>query len=469
MKKLRELYEIDSNVEVKDVKINSKNVVPGDIFVCTMGVTADRHDFIEEAVDNGAVAVVVSKDVKEKRVPIIKVENTNQELIKLARKLYDFQDEQLKLVGVTGTNGKTTIALMIQNLLGEDCGYMGTNGLISKTFQEKIINTTPDADRLYKYFKRFVEDGCKILSLETSSESFYRKRMETLQFEIGIIASITEDHLNIHKTIENYVDCKMELLRKVKPTGFSILNTEDKYYQLAKENAKGTILTYGKEEEATMRLIKIEENIDGSILTLQYEGNQYTCKSPYLGEMNAYNLMASLLASIALEKNLEELLEKVPNMKVIPGRMDVVVKKEYTVMLDYAHTTDAFKKVLPILNRIKQHHLVVVTGSAGGREHEKRPIMGKYILEEADHVIFTMDDPRNEKVLDIIHDLTKEATTHNYEIIIDRKEAIFKALESAQKGDIILIAGKGTDDYMAIGDKYLPYSDLEVIKEYYQK
>lgn len=467
MKKLRELYNIDSDVIIKDIKINSKNIEPGngDIFVCTMGVTRDRHDFIDEAIENGAVAVVVSKDVGKKKVPVIKVENTNEELFSLARKLYDFHDEDLNLIGVTGTNGKTTIALMIQSLLGSTCGYMGTNGIISKNFQEKILNTTPDADRLFKYFKRFIDDGCTTLSMETSSESFYRKRMETLRFQVGIIASITEDHLNIHKTIENYVDCKMELLRKVKEDGCSVLNIDDQYFSLARKNARGTIVTYGKEKSADMCLMEVVEKLDGSTVKFLYKNQMYTVESPYLGEVNAYNLMAALLACIALGKKIEELLPKVPTMKTIPGRLDMVIQKDYSVMLDYAHTTDSFKKILPILNRMKENRLIVVTGSAGGREHEKRGPMGSYILENSDHVIFTMDDPRYENVLDIIKDLTKDSKNTNYEIIVDRREAIKKAIREAQKGDIILVAGKGVDNYMAIEDKYLPYSDLEVIQE----
>lgn len=468
MKKLSELYPVNSDILIKDIKINSKEVEPGDIFVCTMGVTADRHDFIEEAIEKGASAIVVSKDVESQKVPVIRVENTNEELISLAKRLYDYEPENLKLVGVTGTNGKTTVAFIIKNLLGEFCGYMGTNGIISKSFNEKIRNTTPDADRLYKYFQKFTNDNCTILSMETSSESFFRKRLEGLNFEVGIITNITEDHLNIHKTIENYIDCKMELLRKVKDTGITILNKDDQYYETAYKNAHGTIWTYGKEKNNTMRLINVLETVDGSNVTIEYENQLYTMNSPYLGEINAYNLMASLLACLALGKTLPELVEKVPQLPIISGRMEALVKREYTVMVDYAHTTDAFQKVLPILNRIKNRNLVVVTGSAGGREREKRGPMGKYILENSDHVIFTMDDPRNESVLSIIEDLTKDSTNKNYEIIEDREQAIYKALDQAQTGDIILIAGKGCDNYMAIGDEYLPYSDIEVIKKYYQ-
>lgn len=469
MKKLSELYNIDSDVLVKDIKINSKEVEEGDIFVCTMGVTADRHDFIDEAIANGASAIIVSKDVEEKSVPIIKVESTNLELISLARRLYDFKDEDLSIIAVTGTNGKTTICTMIRELLGDGCGYMGTNGIKGKSFDEKIRNTTPDADRLYKYFKKFTDDGCKILSMEASSESFFRNRLDTLSFKVGIISNITEDHLNIHKTIENYVNCKIELLKHVSKDGVSILNTDDDYYDLALENARGKVLSFGKKENATIRLINVTYKNMESLVTFEYQNKTYQVESPFLGEVNAYNLLASILAVLSFGYNIEEILAKIPHLKPVPGRMDIVYNKEYTVVLDYAHTTDAFKKILPVLNGFKKNRLVVVTGSAGGREKEKRPIMGKYILDNSDHVVFTMDDPRNESVLDIIHDLTKEASTSNYEVIEDREKAIYNALDNAKHGDVILIAGKGVDDYMAIGDKYLHYSDLEVIENYFNK
>lgn len=469
MKKLSEIYDIDSQVLVKNVKINSKEVEKGDIFLCTMGVTADRHDFIDEAVRNGASCIVVSKDIKRSDVEVIRVEDTNKELISLSRKLYDFSDDDLSIIGVTGTNGKTTICTMIKDLLGDSCGYMGTNGVISKSFNEKIRNTTPDADRLYKYFRRFVDDGCKILSMETSSEAFYRNRLATLKFKVGIISNITEDHLNIHKTIENYVDCKMELLRNVMYDGFSILNTDDKYYDIALKNAKGKILTYGKDKNATMRLVSVVDTTLNSKVKFIYENKEYEVESPFLGEVNAYNLLASILAVISFGYNLDDILINVPNLSKVPGRMDIVYNKEYLTILDYAHTTDAFNKILPILNELKKNRLIVVTGSAGGREKEKRPLMGKCILENSDYVIFTMDDPRYENVQDIINDLISKSDNKNYEIIIDRKEAINKALSIAKDGDVVLIAGKGIDNYMAIEDKYIPYSDLEVINDYYNK
>lgn len=465
MKKISDLYNIDNDTLVKDIKINSKEVGDGDIFVCTMGVTADRHDFVNEAVKNGAKLIVASKKI-DVDVPVVYVENTNKELISLAKKVYDY-DNSLKLIGVTGTNGKTTVALMIKHLLGNNTGYMGTNGIISNSFNEMIRNTTPDADRLYKYFKRFKEDNCQNIVMETSSESFYRNRLDFLNFEIGILTNITEDHLNIHKTIENYVDCKMDLFRKVKKDGFCILNTDDNYYDLALKNSNGKVLTYGK-NESTLQIVDYKIYVDKTEITLKYNDNLYNFISPFIGEVNVYNITSSILACIALGENIDEIIGKISTIPKVAGRLDCLdTKTDYKVILDYAHTLDAFKKIIPFLNSVKTNKLVVVTGSAGGRQQDKRPLIGDYLLKNTDEVIFTMDDPRFENPLDIINDMIGENKNNNYKIIVDREEAINYSLDNAKSGDIILIAGKGIDNYMVIADKYLPYSDIEVIDKYF--
>lgn len=470
MKKLSELYPDCgySDVWIKGIKINSKEIEPGDLFICTMGVTADRHDFIEEAIEKGASAIVVEKDV-ECSVPTIKVENTNKELPLLASKFYEYPEKQLDLIGITGTNGKTTVATIIQDLIGNDiCGYLGTNGIICSKFQEPIRNTTPDSDRLYGYFRKFVDSGCKYLSMETSSEAFYRKRLEELRFQVGIITNITEDHLNIHKTIENYVSCKKELVSQVKEDGFSILNIDDHHYEEVREVAKGTILTYGK-QESTLQIIDCIYSSKNTKVTLKYKDKLYEFISPLLGEFNVYNLCASMLALVAIGYEMEEIIKKVPNIVAPSGRVEFLeFGQNYEIVLDYAHTPDAFSKLFGLLDNIKKGKIITITGSAGGREKEKRGPMGKLVLEKSDYVIFTMDDPRYEKVEDIISDLVSESDKTNYEIIIDRKEAIYKAFEIANENDIILVAGKGIDNYMAIEDKYLPYSDLEVIEEYFK-
>lgn len=474
MKRLKELYPEykGEDVEIQGIKINSKEVKPGDIFVCTLGVTTDRHDFIDEAIKNGASAVVVSRDI-QLQIPTIKVENTNRELPLLASRFYDHPEKEVKLLAVTGTNGKTTVASITQNLLGKDiCGYLGTNGIICSHFNEPIINTTPDSDRLYGYFRRFIDSGCAYLSIETSSESYFRHRLDNLEFEVGVITNITEDHLNIHKTIENYVSCKQQLLRQVRVGGTCILNTEDRYFSSCRDlvPADRHLLTYGKSPEATLRIIDYQLGDSSTKISLSYSGKIYTVDSPLLGEFNIYNLCASLLTLVALGYSFPTVLKKVSTIQSPEGRVQFLhFGQPYTIVLDYAHTPDAFTQLYPLLHAIQKGKLITVTGSAGGREKEKRPLMGKIVLENSDHVIFTMDDPRNENVEEIIDQLISLRPDRSYERIIDREQAIRHALEIAKPQDIVLIAGKGIDNYMAINNEYLPYSDLEVIQNFFDK
>lgn len=471
MKKLNELYPNCgySDILISGIKINSKEVEPGDIFVCTMGVTADRHDFINEAIKNGAVAVVVEKDV-ECSIPVIKVKNTNEELPLLASRFYDYPENNLDIIGITGTNGKTTVATIIQDLIGNDiCGYLGTNGIICSKFNESIRNTTPDSDRLYSYLRRFVDSKCKLVSMETSSEAFYRKRLENIKFKVGIITNITEDHLNIHKTIENYVACKKKLVNQVRNDGYSILNIDDEHYEEVRKVANGTILTYGK-KECTLQIVDTRFSLKDTKVTLKYQDKIYEFISPLLGEFNVYNLCAAILALITFGYDIDKIIKKINNIVAPSGRVNFLeYGQNFNILLDYAHTPDAFAKIFALLDAVKKGKIITITGSAGGREIEKRGPMGKLVLDKSDYVIFTMDDPRYEKVEDIINDLLSESNKNNYEIIIDRKEAIYRAFEMAKENDIVLVAGKGIDNYMAVEDKYLPYSDLEVIEEYFKE
>jgi len=317
------------------------------------------------------------------------------------------------------------------------------------------------------YFDRFVDSGCKYLSLEASSEAFYRHRLDNLKFKIGILTNITEDHLNIHKTIENYVSCKQQLFKQVRSDGYSILNVDDKYYESTKKIANGTILTYGK-KESDLQIISIKEYLDKTSITLKYKNNLYDIESPLLGEFNVYNLCAGILATLALEFDLNTIINNISNIKVPSGRCQFLdYGQNFSIVLDYAHTTDAFSKLYDLLDKVKKNRIITVTGSAGGREHEKRKNMGKLVLDKSDYVILTMDDPRDEDVNSIIDDLVSISDKKNYERIFDRKEAINKALSIAEEGDIVLIAGKGVDNYMAIGNKYEPYCDLDVIDAFF--
>lgn len=469
MKKLSELYQVDSDVMIKGIKMNSKEIEEGDLFVATQGVVADRHDFIDDAIEKGASAVVVSKDVGVKSVPVIKVENTNQELPKLCAKFYNHPEKELFIIGVTGTNGKTTVAKILYDMIGSDAAYLGSLGAIWKDKRESLINTTPDSDKLFKYFRKMVDDGCKILVMETASEAFYRKRLEEIEFDISILTNVTGDHLNIHKTMDNYIACKSELFMKTKKDGICILNSDDKFYQNMKDCANGKVVTYGK-ESSDAKIINVELDDEQTYVEIVIDNKKEQFHIPLPGEYNAYNFSACILVLLNLGYSLGEIRQRINNIKTIEGRGEFIDKgQDFKIVLDYAHTPEALRNILEYLNKVKKGKIITVTGSAGGREHEKRPAMGRVVLDMSDYVIFTMDDPRYEDPNDIIDDLLKDSTSTNYERIIDREKAIYKAFDMAEKDDIVLVAGKARDNYMAVEDKYLPYNDYDVILSYFEE
>ena len=470
MMKLSDLYEGYPDCLISGIKINSKEIVKGDLFVCTKGVVADRHDFIDEAIEKGASAIVVSRDVGKKSVPIIKVKDTNKELMSVCSKFYNYPYDKLSMIGVTGTTGKTTVAEVIYQLLGNSCAYLGTNGKKYKNKAESIRNTTPDVDRLYKYMKEFVDNNCKELCMEASSEAFYRHRLDEISYDIGILTNIEEDHLNIHKTIDNYINCKCQLFRQVKKEGFCILNSASKYLDRVKASCNGKILTYGflKDDDLYIKDYTVINNI--TKINFVYKNKLYEVNSPLLGSFNVLNVCCAILVCLVKGINISDIFSKVAVLKQIEGRMEVLpFTDKYLILLDYAHTADALAKVLEYLNSIKKRKIITVTGSAGGREKEKRPLMGKVVLEKSDLVIFTMDDPRNESVDLIIDDLIGDSKNTNYLREVDRSKAICKALSLADEDDIVFIAGKGRDNYMAIGEEYLPYCDYDVIKGYFDR
>ena len=468
MKRLNELLDCDYDTLIKDIKIDSREIEDGDLFVAVNGFNCKHSDFIPQAIENGASAVICDIDY-EADIPIIKVSNVNEVLNEVCIKFYEYSNRQT-LIGITGTDGKTSTATMLSGLLNNSykTAYIGTNGI---EYNNKIIktqNTTPTNEKLYKYLAMLEHESYNTVVMEVSSEALLHKRVDDFKFKYSIFTNITEDHLNIHKTLDNYIDCKCQLFRQVGSDGFSILNSGDVNFTRVLASSKGTILTYGFKETDTLYIKEYEEVVNRLKITFVYNNREYKVLSPLLGEFNVLNVAAAILVCLAKKMKIEEVLTKVENLKQIEGRLEVLpFTDKYMVMLDYAHTTDALDKILTYLNKIKKNRIITVTGSAGGREREKRPSMGKVVLEKSDYVIFTMDDPREEDVNQIIDDLLTTSDLTNYERIIDRKKAIYKALAMAEADDIVFITGKGRDNYMAIGKEYLPYSDYEVIKSYF--
>lgn len=464
MKKLNELYpEVKDDVMIKAIKINSKEVKPGDLFVCTKGVTADRHDFIDDAIKHGASAVVVSRsDIGQKKVPIIKVPDTNKELPYLCQKFYDYPDKKMIMIGVTGTDGKTTTSTIIQTLIGsERCGYIGTNGRSCAGFTGDNPNTTPDAHLLYDYLDEFVRYGCKYTVMEASSEAFFRGRLQAMTYDVSIYTNITREHLNIHGSFENYIDCKLNLFRQTRSDGHCVLNHDDPYFETVKAACNGIVLTYGRSPECDLQIVDFKLYPTKTTITFKYLEEEFTFDSPLLGDFNVYNLAGALLGVLALGINLQDALSRIPTIDV-EGRLDMLkTDADYSVMVDYAHTPNGISNLLKFVHTLDINRSIVVIGSAGERDYLKRPLMGKTVCDNASYAIFTYEDPRGEDPKDIINMLVQNVETDNYEIIVDRREAIQKAIDMAGPKDMVLILGKGNETYQKLKDKTIYFNDEE--------
>ncbi len=463
--KLNKLYpQCNSEVEIKDIKINSKEITDGDLFVCTMGVKADRHDFIDEAIKNGASAIVVSRDVGEKSVPIIKVENTNEELRKVCARFYDYPDKKVTLIGVTGTDGKTSTSTILQTLIGDDkCGYIGTNGRSCRGFVGDNPNTTPDVHLLYKYFNEFVEKGCSYIAMEASSEAFFRGRLQDLRYDLSAYTNITSEHLNIHGSFENYVECKLKLFRQTKKDGYCVLNSDDKLFDRVKDACNGKVVTYGMRKDATLQIVKFDVFPTHTVIDFKYEGKTYNIDSPLLGDFNVYNLACGILSALCLGVSFEELIPRIKDIKV-DGRLDLLdTNTPYYVMVDYAHTPNGIAKLLNFVHTLDINRSIVVIGQAGERDYLKRPKVGNVVCDNASYGIFTYEDPRSEDPKDICEDIIKEIKKDhdNYEIIIDRREAIRHAVNMAKNKDMVLILGKGNETYEKLKNETIYFNDVE--------
>jgi UDP-N-acetylmuramoyl-L-alanyl-D-glutamate--2,6-diaminopimelate ligase len=465
MKKLEELYPgIGVDTLIKGIKINSKDVEKGDLFVCTMGVTADRHDFIDDAIKNGASAIVVSKDIRDKEVPIIKVPDTNRELPYLCQKFYDYPDKKLKMIGVTGTDGKTSTTTIIQTLIGSDlCGYIGTNGRSCAKFSGDNPNTTPDAQNLYMYLDEFANYGCKYASIETSSEAFFRGRLQAMEFDVSGYTNITSEHLNIHGSFENYLESKLKLFKQTKKDGYSILNHDDPYFEQAKAACVANVLTYGMGSDNDLQIVDFKVYPTHTDITFKYNGDEFKVDSPLLGDFNVYNLACGILCTICAGFNLDKILDRIKNIKV-SGRLELLnTNTPYYVMVDYAHTPNGITKLLNFVHTLDINRSIVVIGQAGERDYLKRPKVGNVVVENASYAIFTYEDPRSEDPKDICNDIIKELkdSHNNYEIVIDRREAIQKAIDMAGEKDMVLVLGKGNETYEKLKTETIYFNDIE--------
>ncbi len=457
---------------IRSIETDSRKCTPGSLFVAVAGNAADGHKFISKAIDNGAVAVVYQNEGSfEKRsgITYIKADSSRRALATLASRFYGDPSAKLNLVGVTGTNGKTTTATLLYRLftsMGYACGLISTiaNYVGSKKIHTE--HTTPDPLELNALLAEMVASGCEYCFMEVSSHAVDQDRVAGLKFKGGIFSNLTHDHLDYHKTFAAYRDCKKAFFDSLPADAFALVNIDDANGEVMVQNCKAHIYRYSCTRMADFKCRLMEETMDGMQLTI--DGTQVWTR--FIGAHNAYNLLAVYAAAMLLGAGKDEVLTLLSAMKAVEGRLEYIKGGDnLTAVVDYAHTPDALENVLKTLrDAARGEYLICVFGCGGDRDKTKRPEMGQIAAKYADRVVVTSDNPRTEQPEDIIADIRagmSAADRAKSVFITDRAEAIRSALLFAPRGAVILVAGKGHEDYQIIGTVKHHFDDKEVIRE----
>lgn len=453
--KLSQMFDHAPDIDIKGLCIDSRKVKKNDMYFCMEGMVHDGHEFIDEVIEKGAVCIVHSKPIEHpvKGVAYIKVENVNSTLNVLASKFYGYPSKKMKVFGVTGTNGKSTITSIIKDVYShfEPCGYIGT---ISISYGDVILPpslTTPDAVLIHKTLKDMTKAGVKAVALEVSSHGLELGRVQSVDFDVAIFSNLTYDHLDFHGTIENYFEAKKKLFTNLKPDGVAVLNADDPYYSRIKEVTQARVVSYGIENDADYRGDDIQIGTNGSSFTLHHEGKQYEVKTNLVAMYNISNLLAAIAAMSESGIPMEELIPYLDTLSQVDGRMERIDEGQlFNVIVDFAHTPDGLEKVFEYAKSITEegHAIISVFGSAGKRDTKKRKVFGEIADQYCESIILTEDDPRDEDPRDIANEIKSGIKDTNNIFIEDRYAAIRQAIESANVGDTVLILGKGDEVFM---------------------
>ena len=448
---------------------NSRLIKPGQTFVAIKGYTVDGHDYIEDAIKNGATAVIAQKEVKCD-VPVTVVENSAEYYQKLLVKEYKDEFKDLKLIGITGTNGKTTSAYLTYQMLldlGKKAAYIGTIGFMCGDYFKELPNTSPEILTTYKLLEKAKEMESEYVVMEVSNFALDQKRIEGLEFVAGAFTNLTEDHLDYHKTMENYLKAKLLLTDYIKKDGVLLVNKDDEASKKFIERFKNTkTFGYGN---ADYDILSDDIHPDHTDIIFKVDEKEYKVTTNLTSKFNVYNYftMFSILHELGFEIN--ELIEKTKDLKAPKGRCETYKVKNGFAVVDYAHTPDAVLKTVTAYKELAKGRVITLVGCGGDRDPLKRPIMGEIASNYSDYVIFTNDNPRTEDPENIMKDILKGVKKDNYEVCLDRREAIKKALDMIKKNDIVLLLGKGHEDYQILGHTKVHLDDSEEILKYIEK
>ena len=444
------------------LKSDSRLVEKGDTFIAIKNVNTDGHDFIESAIEKGATKIICEHG--NYPVETIIVPNTRKYLEDYLYNNYYPKFKDMKLIGVTGTNGKTTTCYLIYqmlNKLGIKCAYIGTIGFYFDEHKEELNNTTPDIDILYKMFIEAANAGCKCMVMEVSSHALDMNRIYGLEFDEVAFTNLTQDHLDYHKTIENYANAKKKLFYKTRGNKIAVINGDDPLYKEFINRDNNNIIIGSNSND--VKIIKTNLTHLGSDITFSYNGMVYDVSINMVGLYNVYNYLTAVMLVHKLNISIDNILSIAKEIKAPSGRMELIKYNTNSIFIDYAHTPDAVVNVLKNANTYKKGKIITVIGCGGDRDRTKRPIMADETLKYSDYAIFTNDNPRTEDEKQIINDMTSHITSNNFEVIYDRAQAIKKAINMLKENDILMLLGKGHETYQIIGKEKIHFSDKEEV------
>lgn len=480
MKKINELFDVQEDFKIVSIHSDSRYVGKDSIFFCVDGLSVDGHKYIEDAVFQGAKCIVYSKPLvyKYPHILYIKVDDVLAELNRVADIFYDHPSYKMTMIGVTGSSGKTVVALMIRDLLSHylKMGYIGTNNIEYAGIIEQSPYTTPETIFLQRHLNEMVKHDVKGVSLEVSSHGLALKRVDGLHFDIGIFTNVYEEHLDFHGTMEHLMLSKAKLFSLLDNNGFAILNMDEvRFYNLVKDSLRCHMLTYGIEHSADVMARHIQLFIDHTEFDLQIHDHIQHISVPMLGRFNVSNVLAVITTLIALEMPVDQVMSSVQFIKGVDGRMELLQHSQpFYVIVDYCQHAKSYKNVFEFASDVKQTgRIIAVFGAPGKKNYQKREVIGKLANEYCDQVILTAEDNRDENVTEICQDIQEFIEKPVSVIIEDRSIAIEQAIEIAHAGDIILILGKGHEQFMAssIGNEPYPgdkYVALQAIKKIFE-
>lgn len=477
--KLTELFENVPDIEIKSLMSDSRLKRPDSIFFCVKGIRFDGHEFVEQAIRNGAKVIVYSEPLEHMHddITYIKVKDVLQAFNQVADAFYGHPSHKLLMFGVTGTNGKSSIACIIRDILNEfePTGYIGTIAIQYGQVKLPPLLTTPDIDDLHGILRDMVDAGMKACALEASSIGIEQGRVDAIDFDVAMFTNLTHDHLDYHGTMTNYFNAKKKLFDNLKPDAVAITNVDDPYGMKIVKDCPCRVVTYGIENDADYQVTDYQLLKDRTRFTLKVENMEYEIETNLVAKFNIYNLLAAMAALNQKGISITQMLPYVKNLSQIEGRMQRINDGQpFNIVIDFAHTPDGIEKVCQYASKItpKENRIIAITGSAGKRDTIKRPIFGQILDKYCDMIILTEDDPRDEDPHEIAEEIASGIKKTNYVIIDDRYDAIREAVEIADPNDTIIILGKGDEKfiYRQFGREPYEGDDMithEVLKKYY--